>query len=521
MQATFYNFAKRSNSTKFPPADLQSTVIDVTLKNGADILHPVFLLSLSYKPAFNYVFWDARDYFVSDIRSVRNNLWEVECEVDALASFRLQIFNTTAFVLYDGSANTEVIDTRLPVKTSATYSKNYATLSQSLMTGQWKIAVSVVGSDSTTTFLLTPAQVRQLVNSTDLDNWFNNIWQQVDTLDQTTDQSQIDVTTAITSAGSQIQGATDTVSMLKGLALASNSLSMAVNWCVGDGIRTFIKGMAKTFRKLIATPNAMECIKSAVFLPWDVVGDGSMQNIVLGEYDTGIAALPVYNPIQHGQTAIAIPWQAADWRRNAPYHQIYLYLPFMGDIEISPSDIIDCAALNIYYSLNVMTGALNYRVATDQDTTIGVFSCQTGVSYPIGASNITPVSVGMALGSAAAAIAGAPTLAAAATAAASLSSIRPSTSCVGGGGGGAGSGLDMRVIIHSVFHDTVVQPASVQLTAGTPTGSVKTLSALAGLYVQTQNASVGIDDNTAGSKIMTDWERQEINRLLDGGVYLE
>lgn len=519
MQATFYNFAKRSNSTKFPSGS--GVVIDVALKDGADLYHPVFLISRTSAPHWNYCFWDIRDYYVLDIRSVRANLWEIECEIDVLATWRTQIFNTKAYVLYDGTANTEVIDDRIPVKTSATYSKNYATLSQSLMTGQWKIAVSVVGSDSTTTFLLTPAQVRQLVNSTDLDNWFNNIWQQVTTLDGNTDQSQIDVTSAITGAGAVIQGATDTLGMLKGLALASNSLSMAVNWCVGDGIRTFIKGMAKTFRKLIATPNAMECIKSAVFLPWDVVGDGSMQNIVLGEYDTGIAALPVYNPIQHGQTAIAIPWQSVDWRRNAPYHQIYLYLPFMGEIEISPSDIIGCSILNIYYSLNVMTGALNYRVATDQDTTIGVFSCQTGVSYPIGASNITPVSVGMALGSAAAAIAGAPTLAAAAAASASISSIRPSVSCVGGGGGGAGSGLDMRVILHSVFHDTVAAPANLWDTVGTPTGSVKTLSDLAGLFVQTKDASVGKDDSTAGAAIMTDWERNKINQLLDGGVYLE
>ena len=507
--ATFYTTAKRHNSTLIPTG---GTNLNVSLKNGCDLLAPTFYLDYASVPTWSMMQFAGRYYFITGITSLRQDYWQIDAEVDVLATYKSDIQATRPFVLYADVNNTEIIDSRLPTKTTATYAVNYATLSQSLMSGQWKIAVSVVGADSTTTFLLTPVQVRQLVNSTDLDNWFNQVWQQVTTLDSDTDQSQADVTTAITSAGSQIQGATDTVSMLKGLALASNSLSMAVNWCVGDGIRTFIKGMAKTFRKLIATPNAMECIKSAVFLPWDVVGDGSMQNIVLGEFDTGIAALPVYNPIQTGLATVSIPWQASDWRRNAPYHQIYLYLPFMGEVEVSPSDLIGCSTLNVYYAINVMTGALNYRVATANDTTIGVYSCQTGVSYPIGASNITPVSVGMGIAGTASAILGAPTLAAAAMAASSLASIKPNASCVGGGGGGAGSGLDMRIICHSVFHDTNVVPTNPSNSIGQPVLSELTLTNAAG-YIQTQNASV------SGS--MTDTERQRINQLLDGGIYIE
>lgn len=507
--ATFFTTSKRHNSTLIPTG---GTVLNVYLKNGCDLLAPTFYLDYTNVPTWSMMQFAGRYYFITGITSLRQDYWQIDAEVDVLATYKSIITATRAFVLYADASNSEIIDNRLPTKTTATYAKNYVTLSQSLMTGQWKIAVSVVGSDSTSTFLLTPAQVRQLVNSTDLDNWFNQVWQQVTNLDSDTDSSQSAVTTAITNAGSQIQGSGDTFGALKGAALAMNSLSMAVNWCVGDGIRTFIKGMAKTFRKLIATPNAMDCIKSAVFIPWDVVGDGSAQTIMLGEFDTGITALPVYNPIQTGQVSVNIPWQATDWRRNAPYHQIYLYLPFMGDIEISPSDLIDCSALNVYFALNVMTGALNYRVATDQDTTIGVFSCQTGVSYPIGASNITPVSVGMGIAGAASAILGAPTLAAASVAAASLASIRPNASCVGGGGGGAGSGLDRRIICHSVYHDTTVPTSNPSSTIGQPISSEVTLSAISG-YVQTRDASVGGN--------MTDTERQRINQLLDGGVYIE
>lgn len=508
--AYFYKLSKRHNSTLQPSGS--GTVIDVQLKNGSDIIAPVFLLSLTSLPDYSMMVFEGRTYFITGISSVRDNLWEISAEVDVLATYKSQILASSQFILYANVNNSEIVDSRLAAKTTATYAKNYATLSQSLMTGQWKIAVSVTGSESTATFLLTPAQVRALVNSTDLDNWFNTLWQQITTLDGDTDTAQNNVTQAISGAGSQIQSSASTFDILKGAALATNNMAMAVNWAIGNGVRTFIKGMAKTFRKIIATPNAMDCIKSAFFLPWDVVGDGSMQEIKLGEYPTGVNALPVYNPIQHSQISVAIPWQASDWRRNAPYHQIYLYLPFMGDIEISPSDIIDCDNLNIYFSLNVMTGALNYRVATDKDTTIGVYSCQTGVAYPIGASNITPVSVGMGLGTAAAAIAGAPTLAAAAAAASSLAAIRPNASCVGGGGGGAGSGLDTRVIIHSVFHDTNVSPSNPAPSIGVPYNARAALSGFSG-FVQTREASV------SGS--MTDTERSRINQLLDGGIYIE
>lgn len=508
--ATFYKTSKRHNSTLQPSGS--GTDINVQLKNGSDIIAPVFLLSLASLPDYSMMVFEGRTYFITGISSVRDNLWEISAEVDVLATYKSNILASRPFVLYANTNNSEIIDSRLPAKTTATYAKNYATLSQSLMTGQWKIAVSVTGDTSTATFLLTPAQVRALVNSTGFDQWFNSLWQSIQSEQSTIASTQNASTNDANSIAQQAQQITTEVD---GLSLIGQATALAARCgarIIADCIQSSINTMAKFFRKVIATPNAMECIKSAIFIPWDVVGDGSMQEIMLGEYATGIQALPVYNPIQHSQISIDIPWQASDWRRNAPYHQIYLYLPFMGDIEISPSDVIDCTALNIYFSLNVMNGALNYRVATDKDTTIGVFSCQTGVSYPIGASNITPVSVGMGVGSAAAAIAGAPTLAAAAVAASSLAAIRPNASCVGGGGGGAGSGLDMRVICHTVFHDTNVTPSNPASSIGVPVSSEVTLSILSG-FVQTKNASV------SGS--MTDTERSRINMLLDGGIYIE
>ncbi len=516
MQIKIGSFSKRHNSTKQPANSWGTTLSDVELKEDCSMEEPVFRIGFAnWNTAYNYIYipsWN-RYYFVIDVTVQIGRIWEVSCRLDAAATYKADITASQAFILYADVQNTEIIDSRLPTKTTATYAVNYATLSQSLMTGQWKIAVSVCGDDSTSTFLLTPAQVRSLVNATDFDSWFNQLWASITAEQSSLDNQKSNYGQEAASIANDITNISDDILGFKALSNAMLLGARSASQLLTSAIQTTVASLAKFFRKVIATPNAMDCIRSAVFLPWDVVGDGSMTNIMLGEYDTGIAALPVYNPIQHDVVSVSIPWQASDWRRNAPYHQIYLYLPFMGDVELSPSDLIDCASLKIYFSLNVMNGALNYRVATDKDTTIGVFSCQTGVSYPIGASNITPVSVGMGIAGAASAIMGAPTLAAAATAAASLAAIRPNSSCVGGGGGGAGSGLDMRIICHSVYHDTNVSPSNPSPTIGQPASMTASLSGFAG-YVQTQGASI------QGAN-MSDAVRQELNAMCDNGIFIE
>ena len=99
-----------------------------------------------------------------------------------------------------------------------------------------------------------------------------------------------------------------------------------------------------------------------------------------------------------------------------------------------------------------------------------------------------------------------------------FNAMTPIPSSVGGTGGGAilglrggaGDGFALRCM--TIFHDTNIAPDSVSAVIGTPANAVKSLSGLTG-YVETRNFSV--------SGAMTDRERADINRLLDGGVYIE
>ena len=62
-----------------------------------------------------------------------------------------------------------------------------------------------------------------------------------------------------------------------------------------------------------------------------------------------------------------------------------------------------------------------------------------------------------------------------------------------------------------IAHNTAVEPDSVAETMGRPCQKVRQINGLTG-YVQTRNASVA----TGNSDIT-----QQINNLLDGGVYIE
>jgi len=95
MIVTFFNnFSKRRNSTKRPTG---GTEINVRLKDDCDILAPVFLLTGQH-PTYNYCLWNGRYYFVNDYRYITNNLCEISCSVDVLATYKNAIGQYTAFV---------------------------------------------------------------------------------------------------------------------------------------------------------------------------------------------------------------------------------------------------------------------------------------------------------------------------------------------------------------------------------------------------------------------------------------
>lgn len=113
MQITLYNLAKRRNSTKQPS---NGTNITVNLKEGTSYFNPSFILN--HNPTgFNYLSWDNRYYYITNIENTRNGIYTISCELDALATYKSDILGTTAFVLYSSSNyDVGIPDTRLSTK---------------------------------------------------------------------------------------------------------------------------------------------------------------------------------------------------------------------------------------------------------------------------------------------------------------------------------------------------------------------------------------------------------------------
>lgn len=124
MQIKLYNLAKRRNSTKQPS---NGTNITVNLKEGTSYFNPSFILNFN-PTGFNYLSWDNRYYYITNIENTRNGIYTISCELDALATYKSDILGTTAFVLYSSSNyDVGIPDTRLSTKPNYIVKTNVVT----------------------------------------------------------------------------------------------------------------------------------------------------------------------------------------------------------------------------------------------------------------------------------------------------------------------------------------------------------------------------------------------------------
>jgi len=125
MQAKFYVFQKKENSTKQPTSSTEGKTFTIQLKEETSVLAPVLILNRNsvleeYEPFdFNYVHLPtfARYYFINDWQYI-NGEWLCYCSIDVLASHKTEIGNTSCYIERSASAyNGDIIDSLYPAKT--------------------------------------------------------------------------------------------------------------------------------------------------------------------------------------------------------------------------------------------------------------------------------------------------------------------------------------------------------------------------------------------------------------------
>lgn len=139
-----YNTKKRKNSTKQPVnADLAVSYNNAILKQNTSIVNPVFIIkdgdttlprgryvSAQYDTGLTYYYW------INTFTSVATGIWELDCSMDVLATWKEDIGNTYAYVSRTASGNTiKIVDSLANYTPSYSHTSNSYTSSIPWATG--------------------------------------------------------------------------------------------------------------------------------------------------------------------------------------------------------------------------------------------------------------------------------------------------------------------------------------------------------------------------------------------------
>lgn len=144
----FTTESKRENSTR---QRTMSTVHNCVLKNGCSLLYPTLLLELDTDtfPAYTGFKIEDRYYNVTDIKSVRQNLFEISGEVDVLATYKSDIGNSTEYVTRAaGAYNPYVIDSKYPALADTDLASVYLTGLATDQEGTYIVGIVGTGNDN-------------------------------------------------------------------------------------------------------------------------------------------------------------------------------------------------------------------------------------------------------------------------------------------------------------------------------------------------------------------------------------
>lgn len=93
------NFTSEKNS--FPKSIIWSLNLTGQLKNTSSIVNPTILVEAVNPSTYNYMYIPEfnRYYFIENCRSIRANLWEIDCKCDVLETYSTAIKANSGIVL--------------------------------------------------------------------------------------------------------------------------------------------------------------------------------------------------------------------------------------------------------------------------------------------------------------------------------------------------------------------------------------------------------------------------------------
>jgi len=470
---TYKNFQKRINSTKQPTGGTNVTAL---LKESTSLKNPVFqLVNADFE--VNYVKWEGHYYYVNDIVSVNNDIYELYCSMDDLASHKSEIGSTKAYVEYSSNTvNKWIPDQRITVSNETTVVTGDTALFDA---SSGTYVLGVVGTDESTVASRT-AQVG-----------FANYW-----------------------------------------AVNASQLSSLNDYLFDtDFAEEFFNKMGDAYNAVIEVH----------WIPYDLglhdLGFICLGKNSTNIQAKGLKRYVNTNNLILSKI-IEIPWIYEDWRSLSPYTKLVLYLPFYGNIELDPAEfVLNDEILNkitIQVSLDPIGGEIAYGLVYGLKT--ATYRADCSVSIPVGQirGNKTTGVVEI-IGGAGAVVGGV------ISAVASEGLTVPAVAAMAGGVGSIGKGIisqfsqevtskggagmfgQSNLVQNSSYFNSIrytLKSHKISLTnlndlnpiEGKPLYNVKTISSIPG-YIKCAGASV----NMAGLEA----DKAVINNYLNSGFYYE
>lgn len=523
----FYNLSKRLNSTARPATD--GTKYECVLKDNTSILSPVLRLRLSSKPDYNYFKMDNRYYWITDITSLANDLWQISGQVDVLATFKGHIQATSAFVLYDSTPNTQLPDNRLAIETDCDTYTATASMPWYYTTGtDGTYLIATTGEKDYLDFDVqwdtqTPVHPNQRngtgvyaipyssVEKIGFDLY--DLWASLSQMKHDFDEDMHNTYTGWLSVLHNL-----VITTPQDVMTAIVGVSEAIANVIVDAQVEYPTRLALLLaQNLMGGGSALQNVKASYWLPFtlpDAATSGDLHSadkLALGTYTDVVPGLKRVSQaiITAVDIEVAIPWHFNDWR-DVSCTEIMLYIPLIGCINIPPEVVKGNDSLFLRFALNIYSGELACEVRCN-GAQIGTYGTNCAMNILIGDSNIN-------MGAAANTIVAAVTKQYAAAGAAANETLAGMATSVGGIGGGAGTGLTNQIVCICRCHETSQNPSALLATIGTPTRQLKTLSGSG--YCQTKGAQMS-GAAVSGEPYPTQTEYNEVNNFLDSGVYLE
>ena len=466
------NFSKRKNSTKQPTGT--GTSKTVTLKEGTSIERPTFVFS-SNDFTINYIQAFGHYYFVDDIKSVRNDLIEVSCSMDVLATFKSDIGSYTAFI----ERSATHYDTKLP--------DPYVIIKNSEQTvGAWQPA----GSHNYPLFSSMGFYVISVLNNLGSGAGF---------------------TTYYTIEASELMQLAQYVNTDWGGAIGPGGTLV-------DAFNNIVSWLQATF--LHTADSIIDCIYLPISQSQLIGGSLSSETVKIGiDVVSGVTGKRFTAPvIVTDNFEVSIPASYSDFRRGAPYTIGKLYLPGYGMIDINPLDFSN-NIIYVRFDVDISTGDVSAFLTNNSNTFISVVTYNIGISCPVGkVGNDVGGTIGGILSTAGSMIAARTTggvtdrLDAVSSAINTLSTAVHPTASVHGSKGGRSMYEYGEYPYCSIVYKDTTSPSSLTATQGRVYMASAQISTCSG-YVKCSNASVEI----AGMES----EKEAVNNFLNSGFYYE